>query len=889
MRPLRGFRYRGNKTREISFPLGGIGTGSVGLSGTGRLLDWEIFNRPAKNNWNGLSHFAVKAEAKGRLVDARVLHGDLPPPFSGSGSSLYDSFGFGPTGSTLAGLPHFRSTEFIGGFPFAEIRFRDPKFPGQVRLQAFNPFIPLNSLDSSLPAAFFTVDIRNPTRHALDYTVAFTIRNPAAGQTVNQLRLANGFPLLHLTGTTDPADTKFGDFAIATDAAETHGQAFWYRGRWVDNLTLFWREFAAPGLMPSRTYQEPGSRDHGTLAARVHVPAGSGTTVRFVFAWHVPNCSNYWNPLPTGACGCAPSETIEATWKNYYATVFADAPAVAVHALKNWDRLERETRLFQETLFRSTLPPSVLDAVSANLSILKTPTCLRLEDGSFYGWEGCHPDSGCCDGSCTHVWNYAYVLPFLFPELERSMRELDYRYNLRPDGGMPFRLQLPLGRSRSNFRPCADGQLGGVLKVYREWKISGDTDWLRRLWPSVKKSIEFAWAPDNPDRWDPDRTGVLHGRQHHTLDMELFGPNAWLTGFYLAALKAGSEIATACGESETAAAYKRMFQRGRRWVGRHLFNGEYFIQRINLHEDGILEPFAQDADIRSVYWSSEHGELKYQVGEGCGIDQLLAQWHADLIGLGDLFDRNQVRRALRAIYRHNFRVSMRNRVNPCRLFCLDDEQGTVLFSWPKGRRKPVLPVPYSEEVWPGCEYQAASHLILHGFVKEGVAMVKAVRSRFDGERRNPWNEFECGSNYARSMSSFALLNAFSGLQVDQVRQQITFRPARKVRGRFRCFWSSGSAWGEIDLQRSQAVLRVYHGRLALRRLILEIGRSAVSAFVGDRPVGCVLNGNTIEFDEMLEIPAGGELRIHASPPSGARGKRRRIAATTGRKSSEKRA
>ena len=61
------------------------------------------------------------------------------------------------------------------------------------------------------------------------------------------------------------------------------------------------------------------------------------------------------------------------------------------------------------------------------------------------------------------------------------------------------------------------------------------TEWLRSLWPSVKKSIEYAWADTNKDRWDPEQKGVLTGRQHHTLDMELFGPNSWLTGFYLAA------------------------------------------------------------------------------------------------------------------------------------------------------------------------------------------------------------------------------------------------------------------------------------------------------------------------------------------------------------------
>ena len=57
------FVYRGAKTNQISFPLGGIGSGSIGLAGNGRLLDWEIFNRPNKGSVNGFSHFAIKAES----------------------------------------------------------------------------------------------------------------------------------------------------------------------------------------------------------------------------------------------------------------------------------------------------------------------------------------------------------------------------------------------------------------------------------------------------------------------------------------------------------------------------------------------------------------------------------------------------------------------------------------------------------------------------------------------------------------------------------------------------------------------------------------------------------------------------------------------------------
>ncbi|MDD4098302.1 MAG: GH116 family glycosyl-hydrolase [Lentisphaeria bacterium] len=863
---MKAFTYQGRRTREISFPLGGIGSGCLGLGGAGHLIDWEIFNRPAKGSRNGFSHFAVKAEADGKLLDARVLHGDVPPPYSGGGTAQFAGFGFGVGRDTLSGLPHFRRTRFQAGFPFAEITFRDPSFPGDVTLEAFNPFIPHNDLDSSLPAAFFTITLHNPRDHQVVYSVALTARNPASGKTTNNFRPEAGATLLHFTGDLPPDDVDYGDFAIATDADGAATQEYWYRGRWYDNLGVYWQDFARPGALKPRSYSTPGSGDHGVLAVRTTVPPGGQSAIRFVFSWNVPNCHNYWKKgcacATDSGGGCAPK-----TWKNYYATRFADATASARYCLAHWQRLEEETRHFRDALFRSTLPRPVLDAVSANISILKTPTCLRLEDGSFYGWEGCHANSGCCEGSCTHVWNYAYALPFLFPGLERSLRELDYRYNQRPDGGMAFRLQLPLDSPRSEFRPCADGQFGGVLKVFREWKICGDTAWLRRLWPAVRQSIDFAWAPTNQDRWDPDQTGVLHGRQHHTLDMELFGPNAWLTGFYLAALKAGAEMAIACDDPEPAELYRRLFERGRQWVRQNLFNGEYFIQQIDLGDQGLLEPYREDPAIRGAYWSDEHGEMKYQIGDGCGIDQVLAQWHADLIGLGDVLDPEQTRLALAAIWRHNYQPSLRDVVNPCRLFCLNDEAGTVMFSWPAGKRKPVIPVPYAEETMHGFEYQAASHLISRGLIDEGVAMVQAVRNRYDGERRNPWNEIECGSNYARSMASYALLNAFSGLQFDLVRKTIGFRPPRIHAGRFRCFWSLGTAWGEIDIRPRQTSLRVLYGSLTLNRLVLDHVQcgAGVKVTLGRRRLPCRVADGAIDFDKEILIPAGTALKIAGGP------------------------
>ncbi len=156
--------------------------------------------------------------------------------------------------------------------------------------------------------------------------------------------------------------------------------------------------------------------------------------------------------------------------------------------------------------------------MSSTLGVLRSATVIRLEGGELWGWEGQHIGEGSCEGSCTHVWNYQQALAWLFPALERTLRETEFTYNQLPNGGLTFRQRLPLGSGFDIIGPCADGHFGATIKAYREWRNSGDDAWLRRFWPNIRKSIEYAWSPDNPDRWDPDRTGVLWGKQHHTLD-----------------------------------------------------------------------------------------------------------------------------------------------------------------------------------------------------------------------------------------------------------------------------------------------------------------------------------------------------------------------------------
>ena len=483
----------------------------------------------------------------------------------------------------------------------------------------------------------------------------------------------------------------------------------------------------------------------------------------------------------------------------------------------------------------------MIDAVSANLAVLKSPTVWRLEDGSFYGWEGVHETSGSCEGTCQHVWNYAYALCFLFPSLERSIRDLEFRYSTAADGRMGFRLMLPPGRQMTEFRACLDGQMGAVIKCYREWKLSGDDAWLRSHWTNIKRVLAYAWSEDNPDAWDRDRDGVLEGRQHHTLDMELFGPSSWLEGMYLAALKAAGEMAEYLEDGAAAEDYRSLYERGRATAERELFNGEYFIQRVDLTDRAVVDRFGASEE----YWNDERGEIKYQIAEGCAIDQLLGQWHADLLGLGDIFNRTAVDVALGNMMKNNYKETMRDHVNPWRIFAYGDEAGSVICDYPAGKPKPAIPVPYFGETMTGFEYSFAGLLLSRGRIEDGLRVIRAVRDRFNGEKRNPWNEFECGSNYARSMASYAFLPILSGFAFDLPHGHLGFSPYRT--DRFKAPWSLEGAWGEFSVDGEAVTLSVNEGGVTLTSLGLPFVKEVRCIRLEGEEIPFAFEGGCVTF------------------------------------------
>lgn len=833
-------KYSGNKLNCISFPLGGIGTGSIGLAGNGRLIDWEIRNRSAKGSYNRYSGFMIKAEDNGKLVDFRVLNGDQQTDLSGQyAKTTFTGFGHGPFPALLSGIPHFRDVTFKGEYPFAEICFSEAKFPGKVSMTAFNPFIPMNSADSSLPAAFFEIKVKNDSARKLDYTLAGSLSSLFNDPEI--VRLENG--CMFRSAKVAAESSEYGELAMLTDHGDISHIDRWYDGTNVISMNMFLNDFLSPGRLPVREYNpvQYQSTYTSTIAAHFTLKPGESRTVRYVISWYFPNVENFWNPPR--------EEKDKHSWKNYYATQFSSSQDVASYSLENFSRLRDDSMRFKNALYSSTVPKVVVEAVSAAVSTLKTATCMRLENGEFYAFEGVHEESGSCEGTCSHVWNYTYAMPFLFPDLERSIRRLDFKYNKLENGGLGFRLQLPLGRAAAG-RACLDGQAGAVFKTYREWKISGDNEFLRELWHDVKDALAFFWSESNPDFWDMKKSGVISGRQHNTLDIDLYGPNAWLTGMYLAALKAGAEMADAMGEPDTAKEYRVIFAKGRAYLNSKLYNGEYYIQDIDLADKSILKKTGAEHD-----FVGENGEIRFQIKNGCIIDQTLGQWHADLLSLGDIFEREKVKSALESIYKYNFKKSFRDYVNFHRIYALNDESGVVICSWPHNDM-PKIPICYATESMHGFEYQFACQLLRNGMEDKALDVVRSIRDRYDGAKRNPWNEIEAGSNYARSMANYAFLNTYSGFEFDMTERRISFSPlARGKKKTFRCFFSICSGWGTCSETAKSSSIKLEYGTLELKKIGGLSGKVS-SVRLNGRKLPFNQSGNVVFLDSAVKLEFG---------------------------------
>ena len=752
---------------QARFLLGGIGTGNISLCADGSLQDFEIFNKPNKGYKLPFTFFAIHAKKEGEESVTKLLEGRTPTPHN-------RAHGYPP--DVMAGVPKFEKTSMIGEYPFVNIDFYDRSVPVKVSLEAFTPFIPHDPDNSGIPCAIFKYTVTNDNDSDVFVSICSAMSNTFGETSASKLGKNTfnktvhdadlGFTGILMDNDMEKGNITYGNNLIGTVNRNVSVKPEWYNGGWWDGIQDAWDDFREDGKFDSgnRTGfpEDRSKKQRGAISAYETLKTGESKDFIFIISWYYPNRKNSWSEYYDIEKCCDVSVV-----KNKYACLFEDSFHVAKYVFMNYTKLYEKTKQFHDALFESTYPTYVLDALASNISVIRSTTCFRLENDRFFGWEGCNDQGGCCMGNCTHVWNYAQTLAFLFPSLERNMRDTEFNYETDENGKMNFRSNKFFGEY-INYHPAADGQLGCIIRLYRDWKLSGDTDFLATVWQKVKASLDFAFK-----YWDSDNDCVLDSQQHNTYDIEFYGPNSLISSMFFAALKAGVKMAEAMNDIDALKKYENALKAGPVLMDKMLWNGEYYIQKIE-----------------------NVNEYKYQYGTGCLSDQLFGQLCAHVAGLGYVLPEEHVKRAMLSIFKYNFLDNFHDHNNVQRTYALNDEKGLLLCTWPYAGR-PVFPFVYSDEVWTGFEYQVAAHLIFEGYVDEGLTIVKAVRDRHDGIKRNPWNEVECGNHYVRSMASWSVLIALSGFKYDMVEKTISFNP--KINNeRFKTFWSTGTAWGTYE-------------------------------------------------------------------------------------------
>lgn len=794
--------YSGARLNRVAFPMGGMGAGMICLEGTGALSHVSLRHRPE------IFHEPMTFGAlcvKGEINVARVLEGPVPD---------WKKFGQGGSGNgasgTSFGLPRFREAAFRARFPFATVSLADKDVPFTVEITGWSPFEPGDADNASLPVAALEYRFTNRTNQAREAVFSWSAKNfMAFGKNANAVKATpGGFMLTCLA----PQERGWeeGSFTAAVDDPAVKVNHAWFRGGWFDPLTIAWKEISSGQCFDRPPVTEGEASPGATLFVPFTLGPRASKTIVLRLAWHVGQTN-----LRIGKdAETKPDEAkAEGNYQPWYAGRFKNVAEVTSYWREQYATLRANSERFSDCLYDSTFPPEVIEAVAANLTILKSPTVMRQADGRLWGWEGCSDGSGCCHGSCTHVWNYAQAIPHLFPALERSLRETEFGPSQDEKGHQQFRSALPIRPVAHDFHAAADGQFGGIMKVHREWRISGDTNWLRTLWPKVKASLDYCI-----ESWDPGHKGWLEEPHHNTYDIEFWGPDGMCTSFYLGALKAATLMGRALGDPVPL--YAELLEKGLRRMENDLFDGEYFIQKVEWKNLRAKNP----VEIGSMvgHYTPEARELleregpKYQYGKGCLSDGVLGEWLALVCGVGQVVDARKIASHLKAIHRYNLKHDLTAHPNPQRpSYACGAEGGLLLCTWPKGGEL-SLPFVYSNEVWTGIEYQVASHLMLMGFVNEGLDIVRVARDRYDGRVRNPFNEYECGHWYARAMSSYGLLQGLSGARYDAVEKTLHLNPS--IKGDFRCFLATATGYGTVGVRRGKPFLEVRAGAIPVKEI-----------------------------------------------------------------------
>lgn len=816
----------GEELRCVAIPIGGIGAGTIALCGDGSFRQWQIVNQVNHRAYVPHSFFAVRARDTARVLISDALYDD----HFDAADSVSDHLVPEGLKQLLKTLPGIQGIGFDGLYPVARVTYHDDAAPIDLRLHAYSPFRERDAHHSGGPIACFDFVAKNLTSEMLPVSILAALQNSVGWDGVCEIRDTESHCYGGNINVADRSDSRtqiilrsigiepnspfYGEMCLSSADPRATVCEQW------DSVERLWEDFAANGTLTDAG--EPGPSRHGStwnsaICSSVELGPGETRSISFAISWWFPhryvNWSNFGHPR----------DGKSRLWVgNAYSKRTHGAAEIAQ---KHFDREDDfDVALEFERCFRdSTLPQSLIECIVLPVSTLRSPVCFLDEKGGFFGFEGgCGASAGgleavggCCPLNCTHVWNYEQALGYVFPSLARTMRETDWLVQQHPSGYLPHRVVLPRELPRlwetvigGPDNPAADGLFAGVLKTLREFRVCGDRSWLERMWPAVSRAMSYAMSV-----YDSEGDGVIRGEQPNTYDIHVYGPNTFIGSQYLAALRAAEEMAMVMGDGHLADSYRRRFESGSELYDSLCWNGEYYEQIV------------------------EHARYpEHQWGAGCLADQLLGQWWAHTLGLGYILPKDHVRSAVESIFRHNLRRDFNDFTQAPRVFASAHDSGLLNCTWPRGGR-PDKPILYSDEVWTGIEYAVATLLIYEGFVEEALTITGAVRDRYSGRFRNPYNEVECGDHYVRALSGWSLLLASSGCVYDGHAYSLTVMP--RLVGEFHVMPIFASGTAMYEQQAGHIRIAGRSGSLTVRALSVPL--------IGS-PVAVSFNGNPVTAD-----------------------------------------
>jgi len=821
--------YHGDKLTGIDFPIGALGGSVIRMNGKAERTWWHIFNNYEERIDSGIvpnSFFAIRTNTGDSTV-VRALQTSLVGPF-----------------------PAMDNLTFQGEYPFGQYSFNDSSIPVDVKMEVYNPLIPMDLKNSAIPCAIFRITVKNTSNNNVNISLLASQQNAVGfdgygkiqgensrnfsgyGSNVNEIISDSTSTSLKMTGANG---------SMQLSAYET---GMTYTSSW-DNLKEIFEDFSKDGSLTGLSKAKSpteGETVDGAIAKYFTLTPGQERKITFVLSWHIPGGIFGRSDIPE--------------WSNFegeqYENWWTDANDVDNYVKTYFNTLDSTTRLFHDTLYSSKIPRYAIDRISSNLCVLKSPTVFWAKNGYFGMWESTSNKEEWF-GNCKHVYHYAQAIARIYPELARKI--MVQNLNTQTEAGLLPSRDGELGNA-------LDGHIGTILGIYREHLLTDNNEWLDEVWIKTKKAMDHIIKT-----YDSDNDGMFTGAYANTLDCSTSGTNPWIGSMYLAALKACTNMADIVGDIESKDKYNNIFTIG------------------SLNQDAKL----WDSKLNYYVEKSDNIQGARSIGNGASIDMFLGQWWSNQLDLGQIYPKDRTLTALSEIYINNkFTDTGSDFKYKYRDFLGAGDTGWMMIKYPG--EAPENSAHYHDEAMTGFEYAFAATLLQYGMTKEGLDIVNCISKRYDGRFRgsdevtiannatvfgtgSPFGEDECGDFYGRALSSWSILTAIQGYSYDGPKQSIGFKPIWKSADHA-SFFTTSNAWGLFTQTQSNgeqvSKIEVKYGITYIKNIILTIPNLQIASNISVKLNGIINtictsslfeNILTINLSEACELKTGSNITV----------------------------